>query len=90
MLMQYGIPLLITLLLIWTVVLLVRAIVAPARTYVEIIVSGDDVPEDVENAVMTAKRLAERYFENACVYVRGKDNIYIDAICRRFDVKRKD
>ncbi len=90
MLMQYGIPLLITLLLVWTVVLLIRAITVPARTYVEIIISGDDVPEDVENAVITAKRLAEKYFENASVYVKGQDNIYINAICRRFGIERKE
>ncbi|MDD6308650.1 MAG: hypothetical protein PUB07_04770 [Clostridia bacterium] len=86
---QYGIPILITLLLVCMVVLLLRAVRAPVRTYVEIIVSGDECPEDLENAVITAKLLAERYFDDACVYVRGKDNAYIDMICRRYGVCRK-
>lgn len=90
MLVQYGIPLLITLCLICTIALLFRAVISPVHTYVEIIISGDDKTEDLENAVITAKRISEKYFNNACVYIRGEENAYLNAICRRFDIQRKD
>ncbi len=90
MLMQYGIPLLITLCLILATVVLLRSVHGTAEATVEIIISGDEQAENIENTVMIAKQMAQRYFKNASVYIRGEGSTYIDALCRRYDVMRKE
>ncbi|MBQ7036135.1 MAG: hypothetical protein IJN74_01430 [Clostridia bacterium] len=90
MLMQYGIPLLITGFLALFAVLLFRSLHGSTEASVEIIISGDEGAEQLENTVMIAKQAAERYFKNASVYIRGGEGAYIDALCQRYHVLRKE
>lgn len=90
MLLNYAIPLLITFLLAAFCILLLRVIPGSTGARVEMIITGDEKAENMEKAVIIAKRLAQRYFKNAEVYVRGGANTYIDALCRRYDVRRKE
>ncbi len=90
MLMQYIVPLLITVCLALAALLLFRAMGVPAEGSVEIIITGDEKAENIENTVAMAKRLSERYFKNARVYIRGGDDTYVSALCRRYGVRRKE
>ncbi len=90
MLMQYIIPLLITLLLAVFSVLLLKNVLGRTEAAVEIIISGDEKVEQLENTVLIAKQAAQRYFKNANVYIRGGDGAYIDVLCRRHHVLRKE
>lgn len=90
MLMQYIIPLLITLLLAVFWVFLLKNFHGSTKAAVEIIISGDEKAEQLENTVLVAKAAAERYFKNANVYIRGGDDAYIDILCRRYHVLRKE
>jgi hypothetical protein len=57
---------------------------------VEIIISGDEKAEQLENTVLLAKQAAQKYFKNANVYIRGGESKYIDVLCRRYHVQRKE
>ncbi len=90
MLIQYIVPLLITACLAALALVLLRTMGVPADGRVEIIISGDEKAENIENAVAMAKRLSEQYFKNAGVYIRGGESTYVNALCRRYDVCRKE
>ncbi len=90
MLTQYIVPLLITVCLALVAILLLRAMGVPAGGSVEIIIAGDEKAENIENTVAMAKRLSEQYFKNARVYIRGGENTYVNALCRRYGVLRKE
>ncbi len=89
MLMQYIVPLLITVCLAAAARLLLYAMGVPADGSVEIIITGDEGAENIENTVAMAKRLSQRYFKDACVYIRGSDSTYVNALCSRYGVQRK-
>ncbi len=90
MLIQYIIPLLITVCLAAGILILLRAMGVPADGNVEIIITGDEKAENMENAVAMAKRLSEHYFKNARVYIRGDESTYISVLCKRYGVCRKE
>ena len=90
MLMDYCIPLLITFLLASLAVILLYAVPKGTETPVEIIVSGDEKTENIEKTVLCARRIAGRYFKNVSVYIRGGQDAYIDVLCRRYHVQRKE
>ena len=90
MLIQYIVPLLITACLAAAVLLLLRTMGVPADGSVEIIISGDEKADNIESAVAMAKRLSEQYFKDAKVYIRGGESTYVNALCRRYDVCRKE
>ncbi len=90
MLMQYIVPLLITVCIAMAVLLLLHAAGKPAGGNVEIIITGEEGAENIENTVAMAKRFAQQYFKNADVYIRGSDSTYVRALCRRYGVQRKE
>lgn len=90
MLFTYIIPLLITVCLAATALVLLYAVGVPADGSVEIIITGEEGKENIENTVAIAKRLSQRYFTGARVYVRGGDSTYVNALCRRYDVLKKE
>ena len=49
---------------------------------VDIIINADG--ECAEQQVITAKRVASRYFKNSAVYVRGGNKTYAEALCRAY------
>ena len=89
MLVQYIVPFLITVCLAAAAFILLRAIGVPAGGNVEIIIAGDEGAENIENTVAMAKRLSQRYFSGARVYIRGGDTTYVNALCARYGVERK-
>ncbi|MBE7024556.1 MAG: hypothetical protein E7408_00675 [Ruminococcaceae bacterium] len=89
MLLEYIVPLLITVCLAAAALLLLRAMGVPADGSVEIIITGDEDVENIENTVAMAKRLGQRYFSNARVYIRGSDSTYVNALCKRYGVLKK-
>ncbi len=90
MLMQYIVPLLITVCVALAATLLLHATGVPADGSVEIIITGDEGAENIENTVAMAKRFAQRYFKDACVYIRSSDSTYVRALCSRYGVQRKE
>lgn len=90
MLMQYGIPLLITLCLVLSAFVLLWSLQGSSDVAVEIIISGEEKAEQIENTLMAAKLATQRYLKNASVYIKGGDSAYIDALCRRYNVLRKE
>lgn len=87
---QYFIPIIITV-LIWAVLyILINAVGAPADGKVEIIISGEEQADCIENTVIMAKQLSQRYFKNASVFIRGGEDTYVHALCQRYSVDRKE
>ncbi len=87
---QFLVPILITVCIFAAVYILLTAVGMPAGGNVEIIISGEEQADCIENTVIMAKQLSERYFKNASVFIRGGDDTYVRAICRRYNIKRKE
>ncbi len=90
MLMQYIIPLIISLCIAAVVYILLYAAGRPAEGDVEIIIGGEEQTESVENTVAMARWLSERYFKDARIYIRGGEERYVSTLCRRYGVRRKE
>lgn len=60
------------------------------KTRIEIVIDADTADEDIEYAVITAKRVAEKYFRNCDVYIKGGESELIYALCRTHGVIRKE
>ena len=88
--MQYIVPLFISVCLAAAVFLLFYAEGRPAGGAIEIIIGGDETAESVEHTVAMARRLSERYFKNAQIYIRGGEERYVSALCKRYGVQRKE
>ncbi|MBQ7718719.1 MAG: hypothetical protein IJT38_05410 [Clostridia bacterium] len=85
---SYVIPVLAIILILAALYMLFFAAfknISPAQ--VTIIIDAD-VREGVEQQVLTAKRVADRYFTNASVYVRGGDDDYVDILCRSYRIEK--
>ena len=90
MLVQYIVPLIISVCLAAMVYILVYAQGKPAGGNVEIIICGEERTENVEHTVAMARQLSERYFKDAHIYIRGGEEQYVSALCRRYGVRRKE
>ena len=87
---QFLVPILITVCIFAAVYILLSAVGAPAGGNVEIIISGEEETDYIENTVVMAKQLSERYFKNASVFIRGGEDTYVRALCRRYGIDRKE
>ncbi len=90
MLITYIVPLFITAFLAFLMIWFLKFRGKPAGGNVEIIISGDEEAENLEHAVQTAKRLSCECFKTARVFIRGSDSTYVNALCKRYDVQRKE
>lgn len=90
MVAQYWISICITVCLAALVYLLIHAVGKPAGGHVEIIISGDENAESIENTVMMAKQLSQRYFRDASICIRGGEATYVGALCKRYNICQKE
>lgn len=90
MALQIFIPILITVSVAAAVYILLQAVGVPAGGRVEIIISGDEQTDAIENTVILAKQMSQRYFKNASVFIRGGDDTYVRALCHRYSIDRKE
>ncbi len=91
MLAEYLVAGIIVLMLAVSSYILISAMLGDIeKTRIEIVIDADTADEDFEYAVITAKRVADKYFRNCDVYIRGGENELVDALCRTHGVTRKD
>ena len=90
MIVEYLIPIIITFLLAAALFTLIASTIMPSDAKVEIIVYSDENPDNLEYALMSAEKVAEKYFNNSTIYLKGRENDYINAVCKKYGAIRKD
>lgn len=87
---MYGLflPALVAGLVLWALfILLHAALKSEKRVNVEIIIDACGA-EDIEGLVINAKNAAQKYFDNASIYIRGGDEEYCEVLCKAYDIQK--
>lgn len=88
---EYIVPLLILGAIAAAAFIVIRAVFSsPTSVEMEIVINADEENSETERAVVTTRYIAEKYFKNAKIYLRGKDEKYIQYLCRTYGVLHRE
>ena len=87
---MYGffLPALAVMFILWAAFIIFHAAIKcdnPVK--VQIIIDAGDA-DDIEELVINAKNAAQKYFDNADIFIRGGDGKYSDILCRAYNIKK--
>ena len=84
----YFLPALAISFILWAAFILFHAAVkCDSSVKVQIIIDAGD-ERDIEELVIAAKNVANKYFDNADIFVRGSDEEYCEILCKAHNVQK--
>ena len=60
-----------------------------ADAVIEIIIDGDKAGEHLEDIAMSVRIVADKYFKNSAIYIRGGHNELTNAVCNVYGMIKK-
>ena len=60
-----------------------------ADSVIEITIDGDKAGEQLENIALSVRIVADKYFKNSAVFIRGGRQELTDAVCKVYGMTKK-
>lgn len=87
---EYVIPFIILGLIFLTGLIIFKALTqADNATHVDIIIDGECDEERLEQALISARAVSERYFPDSKIYINGGNEKLVSALCRAYGALRR-